>query len=281
MADVPALMDACPVTVSENELVIVIAAAPLFDGSATLIALMDTLGGAVRTCGAVYVPAGSIAPHAAPAQPPPDTIQLTARSGLPVELTMAANGRAAPNSTGIVCGDTETEMSLVTVIRAVALLELSAALVACTLTDPVAGRSTGEVYTPLVLIVPTAGLPPEIPFTLQFTAAFSELLTVAVNACGSPSSTEAEGGETLTLIPDGGGGGEAGPTTPPQPRRDMAKKMAARQRIETLFKLRRPPCAVSASMRHRIARALPAGSIHRNTPREERTTHGRVTRRTR
>jgi hypothetical protein len=46
-------MDAGPVTVSENELVIVIAAAPLFDGSATLIALMDALGGAVRTCGAV------------------------------------------------------------------------------------------------------------------------------------------------------------------------------------------------------------------------------------
>jgi len=52
-ADVAAFMDAGPVTVSENELVIVIAAAPLFDGSATLIALMDALGGAVRTCGAV------------------------------------------------------------------------------------------------------------------------------------------------------------------------------------------------------------------------------------
>src|ERR1700719_5130026 len=96
-----------------------------------------------------------------------------ARSGLPVEFTIAANGRAAPSSTGIVCGDTETEMSLVTVTRAVALLELSAALVACTVTEPVAGRSAGEVYTPVVLIVPTAALPPEIRFTLQFTAVFA------------------------------------------------------------------------------------------------------------
>jgi hypothetical protein len=186
---------------------------------------------------------------------------------------VAANARTAPNSTGIVCGDTETVMSLVTVTRAVALLELSAALVACTVTEPVAGRSPGEVYTPLVLIVPTVGLPPEIPFTLQSTAGFVELLTVAVNSCGSPSSTETEGGETVTVTPEGGGSGEAGPTAPPQPRRDTVKKIAARQRMETLFKLRRPLCAVSASMRHPIARALPAGGIHRNTPREKRTTH--------
>jgi len=186
---------------------------------------------------------------------------------------VAANGRAAPSSTGIVCGDTETVMSLVTVTSAVALLELSASLVACTVTEPVAGRSAGEVYTPLVLIVPTAGLPPEIPFTLQVTAVFVELLTVAANTCGAPSSTEAEGGETVTLTPEGGGGGEAGPMTPPQPRRDTAKKIAARQRIETFVKLRRPPTAVSASMRHRIARALPARRIHRNTPREQRATH--------
>jgi hypothetical protein len=71
--------------------------------------------------------------------------QFTVRSGLPAELTVAVNGRVAPSSTGIVCGDTETEMSLVTVTTAVALFELSAALVACTLTELVAGRSPGEV----------------------------------------------------------------------------------------------------------------------------------------
>ena len=139
------------------------------------------------------------------------------------------------------------------------------------MTELVAGRSAGEVYTPLVLIVPTVALPPEIPFTLQFTALFVELLTVAVNTCGEPSSTDAVAGVRLTVTPEGGGGGEAGPMTPPQPRRDTAKKIAARQRMETLFKLRRPPYAVSASMRHRIARALPAMRIHRNTPREKRT----------
>ena len=122
-----------------------IAAAPLFDGSATLIALTETLGGAVRICGAVYVPAGSTAPQAAPPHPLPDMTQLTARSGLPAEFTDATNGRAAPSSTGIVCGDTETEMSLVTVTPAVALFELSAALVAWTITEPDAGRSPGEV----------------------------------------------------------------------------------------------------------------------------------------
>ncbi len=139
------MTEAGPATVSENELVIVIAAVPLFDGSATLIALTETLGGAVRICGAVYVPAGSTAPQAAPAHPFPKTIQLTARSGLPAEVTFAANGRAVPSSTGIVSGDTETEMSLVTVTMALALFELSAALVACTVTEPAAGRSAGEV----------------------------------------------------------------------------------------------------------------------------------------
>ena len=58
---------------------------------------------------------------------------------------------------------------------------------------------------PLVLIVPTVALPPRIPFTLQFTAVFVELLTVAVNVCGSPSSTEAEAGVRLTVTPEGGG----------------------------------------------------------------------------
>ena len=145
MAVAPALTEAGPATVSENELVIVIAAAPLFDGSATLIALTETLGGAVRICGAVYVPAGSIAPQAAPAHPLPETIQFKARFGLPAEVTVAANGLAAPSSTGIACGETETDMSLVTVTKALALFELSAALVACTVTEPVEGRSAGEV----------------------------------------------------------------------------------------------------------------------------------------
>jgi hypothetical protein len=49
----PALTDADPVTAKENVLVTTIVLAPLFDGSATLIAVNVTFGGAVRICGAV------------------------------------------------------------------------------------------------------------------------------------------------------------------------------------------------------------------------------------
>ena len=70
---------------------------------------------------------------------------MTARSGLPAEFTVAVKGREAPSSIGIACGETDTEMSLVIVTGAVALFELSATLVACTITEPDAGRSPGEV----------------------------------------------------------------------------------------------------------------------------------------
>lgn len=116
----------------------------------------------------------------------------------------------------------------------------------------------------MVLMVPTVALPPGIPFTLQVTAVFVELLTTAVNACGSPSSTEADAGVRLTVTPEGGGGDGAGPATPPQPRKDAAKNNAGHQRNETFVKLRRPPYAVPPSMHQRIARAVPAWSIHRN-----------------
>jgi hypothetical protein len=74
----------------------------LLDGSATLTAVRETLGGAVRTSGAVYAPKESTVPHSAPAHPLPESIQLTPRFGLPVEFTVAMKGREAPRSTGIV-----------------------------------------------------------------------------------------------------------------------------------------------------------------------------------
>jgi hypothetical protein len=237
-----------PVTASENELVTVIAATPLLEGSATLMAVTDTLGGAVKNCGAVYVPDGSIAPHATPAHPPPATIQLTARSGLPAEFTVAVNGRAAPSSTGIVCGETETDMSLAIVTAAVALFVLSARLVACTVTAVLAGRSPGDVYTPFELIVPTVALPPGIPFTLQVTAVFVVLPTAATNVCGAPSSTEAETGVTFTVTAGGGGCVGAEPTTPPQPRKDATKSSAGHRVSNAIVKRRCPPCAVPLSI---------------------------------
>jgi hypothetical protein len=53
LATAPVLTEAGPFTVNENELVIVMAAAPLFDGSATLMAMSVTPGGAVIIWGAV------------------------------------------------------------------------------------------------------------------------------------------------------------------------------------------------------------------------------------
>ena len=145
MAEAPALTEAGPVRVRENELAMVIIATPLFDGSATLMAMIETVGGAGRTWGAVYVPEESTVPHAAPVHPFPETIHVTVRSGLWVDFTIAVKDRVTPSSTEIAWGDTDTEMSPVMVTGAVALLELSAALVACTVTVLGTGRSPGDV----------------------------------------------------------------------------------------------------------------------------------------
>jgi hypothetical protein len=134
VAVLPAFTDEGPVTAKENVLVMVIVPVPLFDGSATLIAVNVTLGGAVRICGAVYAPEEFTMPHAAPTHPLPDTTQVTARLGLPAEFTVAANGFDAPSSTSGDTGKTDTEISLVIVTRDTALFEPSAALVAPTVT---------------------------------------------------------------------------------------------------------------------------------------------------
>jgi hypothetical protein len=63
------------------------------------------------------------------------------------------------------------------------LLEGSSTLVATTETVAGDGKLVGAVYAPLALIVPTAAFPPEIPFTVQATAAFVELFTVAIKVC--------------------------------------------------------------------------------------------------
>ena len=109
------------------------------------MAVRERLGGEMKICGAVYVPEESTVPHAAPVHPLPEIIQVTDRLGLPAEFTVAVNGRKAPSSTGIVCGETETEMSLVIVTSEAEVLELSAALVACTDTEAGAGRFAGAV----------------------------------------------------------------------------------------------------------------------------------------
>jgi hypothetical protein len=96
------LTDDGPATARENELVTVIVPVPLLDGSATLMAIRDMLGGAIRVCGAVYVPEESKVPHAVLTHPLPERIHVIPLLGLPAEITAAVNGREAPNSTGIV-----------------------------------------------------------------------------------------------------------------------------------------------------------------------------------
>jgi hypothetical protein len=101
VAVLPALTGEGPVTERENELVTVIVPVPLLDGSATLTAIREILGGAKRICGAVYVPEESTVPHAPSRHPLLERIQVTPRLGLPAEFTVAVNGREAPNSTNI------------------------------------------------------------------------------------------------------------------------------------------------------------------------------------
>jgi hypothetical protein len=137
--------DPGPVRVRENVLVIVIVPTPLFEGSAMLMAVSVTPGGAVRTCGAVYVPDELTVPQAFPVHPFPATIHVTFLSGLPVEFTLAVKARAAPSSTGMVWGDTETVMSLRIATEAAAVFVLSAVLVACTVTEAGIGKSPGAV----------------------------------------------------------------------------------------------------------------------------------------
>jgi hypothetical protein len=150
-------------------------------------------------------------------------------------------------------------MSLVIVTEADPLLELSAELVACTVTAAGTGKSGGAVYTPLELIVPTAAFPPGIPFTLQRTVRLEALVTAAVNGCEFPSSTGTEEGVTLTVMPGGSGGGFE-LARPPQPSKDAAKKnpMPLRRTIGTMLDGPReidPPCTP-----WRFARSVPMRS---------------------
>ena len=95
-----------PLTVKVNALVMLSVAPAAFEGSAALVAVRVTLAGVGRICGAVNSPPKSTVPHAAPAQPGPATLQLTA--GLEALLTVAVNCCVAPNATDAVEGATLT-----------------------------------------------------------------------------------------------------------------------------------------------------------------------------
>jgi len=255
----PALTEAGPVNASENELVTMIVPTLDLDGSATLVALSEMPGGAIRICGAAYIPDASTIPHELPLQPSPESDHVISRFGWPAEFTTPANGREAPSSTGMVCGETETEMSLVIVTAAAELLVASTALVARTETKAGAGRFAGAVYMPLASTLPRAALPPVIPFTDQITAEFAASLSVALNACGSPSKTEAVAGAMVTVIFEGGSCGE--PTSPPQPRNVATRSSAGHHRDWVRVKELRPRSFVLRSIATASARAVPPWCI--------------------
>jgi hypothetical protein len=97
-------------------------------------------------------------------------------------------------------GETLTETAAITVTLADAERVGSAAEVAVTVT-PEPGSVAGAVYSPVPLTVPTAVLPPAIPFTLHLTPRFCEsFCTVAVNCCVIEAPKLVEVGATDTLI---------------------------------------------------------------------------------
>ena len=79
--------------------------------------------------------------------------------------------------------------SMVTVADAV--FEVSATLVAVTLTELGLSAFTGAVYSPRVDTVPTEVLPPLTPFTVHVTFVLLLPVTVAVNCCVCPRRTVA------------------------------------------------------------------------------------------
>jgi hypothetical protein len=98
--------------------------------------------------------------------------------------------------------------------------EVSATLVAVTVTTAGDGTAAGAVYSAVVpllaAIVPTVELPPGTLLTLHVTSvdAPPAPVTVAVKTCPPPVGTLGDSGETVTTM-FGGGGGGGGDDDPP------------------------------------------------------------------
>src|SRR5438477_11875129 len=106
-------------------------------------------------------------------------------------------------------------MSLV--ITSVPVLDFveSAWLVAVTCNVAGEGMSTGAVYTPAEVIVPSVALPPGTPLMLQLTAVSGVFVTAAVNVTWFAKTTDAFVGFALTAMGGvGGGSGAEGETVP-------------------------------------------------------------------
>ena len=93
-------------------------------------AVIVSVGGDGRFCGAVKIPLGLTAPHAVPSHPAPLSAQVNPVLGFPAETMPASNICWAPNSTATLVGDRLTLISLMTVMAAFPVFVGSAALVA-------------------------------------------------------------------------------------------------------------------------------------------------------
>jgi len=230
-AEVPATTLAGPRAVIVKWLVTKMAASALLEGSATLVARIETLAGDGSTPGAVNVPSAPSVPHAPPPQPGPVSDHVTVPDGWPALAIAAAKDCTAPSSTLAAAGVTCTRTSLVTLTAALALLDEFAWLVASTWMALGVGITAGAWYMPLALITPIEEFPPGTPFTAQATAASDEPVTVAANPTESPRRTAAEPGVTTTETPgfdggDGVGGLLALPAPAPHPAVQAESVMA-------------------------------------------------------
>ena len=94
---------------------------------------------------------------------------------------------------------------------------------------PTDGRSTGAVYNPAEVIVPTAASPPGTPLTFHETLVSLVLVTVAANACVFPRITAALAGVTATPIGEVGGGGGCATRPAPTPTQPTVHALAVRR----------------------------------------------------
>ena len=212
--------------------VIVTVAVADFDGSATLVAVMETVGVDGTVAGAVYVavlPFDASVPHDA-GHALPVRLQFTAVVGEPVPETCAVSCALAPVATESVPGEiiTCTSLSIVTLADPAAVV--SAWLVAVMVAVGEEGNAEGAVYSPEESMVPTDEFPPVLPFTDQVTPVFVVPVTVAVNCCCSPRNTDTAAGETETVTEGGGGGllDEEDPPAVPQPTSQKAETVPNR-----------------------------------------------------
>jgi len=99
----------------------------------------------------------------------------------------------------VVAGVTDTDMGGAIVIAALPDFAWSAALTAVTITA-LFGTFEGAMYMPVLDTLPTAELPPAIPFTFHVTEVLDVPITVAANCCDWPTPTVAVDGVTDTAI---------------------------------------------------------------------------------